>query len=76
MENKIDSTSKNIRGRFVIQEIIEPTFKEKVALAKKQIAYLKEMTGKIDDESVSKDLDDITKQNYIKRIIQKKKKFI
>lgn len=28
MENKIDSTSKNIRGRFVIQEIIEPKVDE------------------------------------------------
>ena len=28
MENKIDSGSKNIRGRFVIQEIIEPKVDE------------------------------------------------
>lgn len=44
-----------------IQEKIEPTFKEKVILARKQITYLKDMVGKIDDETVSKDLDEITK---------------
>jgi 5-bromo-4-chloroindolyl phosphate hydrolysis protein len=44
-----------------IAEKIEPTFKEKVSLARKQIVYLKDMVNKIDDEEVSKDLDEITK---------------
>ena len=44
-----------------IQEKIEPTFKDRVNLSKRQIAYLKEMIDKIDDEEVSKDLDEITK---------------
>ena len=43
-----------------IQEIIEPTFKEKVNLARKQIAYLKDMISKIDDEKIQEDLKDIT----------------
>ena len=44
-----------------IEEKIEPTFKEKVSLSKKQIIYLKEMVDKVDDEVVSKDLEEITK---------------
>lgn len=43
-----------------IQEVIEPTFKERVAIARKQITYLKEMTIKIDDESIQCDLKEIT----------------
>ena len=44
-----------------IEEKFEPTFKERISLARKQIVYLKDMVNKIDDESVSKDLDEITK---------------
>lgn len=44
-----------------IQERIEPTFKERISLARKQIVYLKGMINRIDDEDVSKDLEDITK---------------
>ena len=44
-----------------IQEKIELTFKERISLARKQIVYLKEMVSKIDDEDVSKDLEEITK---------------
>ena len=44
-----------------IQEKLEPTFKERISLARKQIVYLKEMVNKIDDEGVSKDLEEITK---------------
>ncbi len=44
-----------------IQEKIEPTFKEKVNISKKQINYLKDMIGKIDDQDVSKDLEEICK---------------
>ena len=44
-----------------IQEKLEPTFKERISLARKQIAYLKGMINKIDDDDVSKDLEDITK---------------
>lgn len=49
-----------ISGNKKIQEVIEPTFKEKVANAKKQINYLKDMIDKIDDEIVCKDLSGIT----------------
>ena len=44
-----------------IQEKLEPTFKEKVSLAKRQITYLKDMVDKIDDDVLSKDLEEITK---------------
>jgi len=44
-----------------IQEKIEPTFKEKVNISKKQINYLKDMISKIDDQDVSKDLEEICK---------------
>ena len=59
-----------ISGNKKIQEVIEPSFKEKVILAKKQIAYLKDMVSKIDDENVTKDLDEITKSadKILKRI--------
>lgn len=50
-----------ISGNKKIQEVIEPTFKERVNLSKKQIAYLKDMAGKIEDEEVTKDLTEITK---------------
>ncbi len=44
-----------------IQEKIELSFKEKINLAKGEIKYLKEMIDKVDDEAVSKDLEEITK---------------
>ena len=44
-----------------IQEKLEPTFKEQVIEAKKDIKYLKDMVDKIEDEGVSKDLDAISK---------------
>ena len=50
-----------ISGNKKIQEAIEPSFKEKVNLARKQIAYLKDMADKIDDEEVTEDLLGITK---------------
>ena len=50
-----------ISGNKKIQEAIEPTFKERVNLARKQIAYLKDMADKIDDEEVTEDLLGITK---------------
>ena len=43
-----------------IQEVVESTFKEKVAISKKQITYLKDMIPKIDDEKIQEDLKDIT----------------
>ena len=49
-----------ISGNKKIQEVVEPTFKEKVAISKKQINYLKEMIGKIDDEKVNNDLKGVT----------------
>ena len=49
-----------ISGNKKVQEIIEPTFKERVAMARKQITYLKEMTPKIDDEDIQNDLKEIT----------------
>ena len=49
-----------ISGNKKIQEVIEPTFKEKVTIAKRQIAYLKDMIPKINDEEMQNDLKDIT----------------
>ena len=46
-----------------IEEKIEPTFKERINDAKKENSYLKEMVAKIDDESISKDLEEITKSS-------------
>lgn len=37
------------------------SFKDEIIISRKQIKYLKEMTLKIEDETVSKDLDEITK---------------
>ena len=49
-----------------IEEFIEPTFKEKVINAKKQISYLKDMIPKIEDEKMQNDLKDIiTSSNKI-----------
>ena len=42
-----------------LEEKIEPTFKEKVNTAKKQINYLKEMVPKIEDEKMQEDLKEI-----------------
>ena len=50
-----------ISGNKKIQEKLEPTFKERIILANKQILYLKDMIDKIDDENVAKDLEEITK---------------
>lgn len=50
-----------ISGNKKIEEKVGLSFKEEVDLSKKQIKYLKEMTTKIDDEDVCKDLDEITK---------------
>ena len=59
-----------ISGNKKIKEVIEPTFKEKVAIAKKQINYLKDMVPKIDDEKIQDDLKDIatTSTKIINRI--------
>jgi len=63
-----------ISGNKKIEEKFEPTFKEKVILSKKQISYLKEMVDKIDDETVSSDLEEITKtaNKIINRIDESK----
>ncbi len=50
-----------INGNKKIEEKVGLSFKEEVALSRKQIKYLKEMTGKINNENVCKDLDEITK---------------
>lgn len=52
-----------ISGNKKIEEKLEPTFKEKINEAKKDNEYLKNMVSKIDDESISKDLDEITKSS-------------
>ena len=44
-----------------IQEKVGLSFKEEVAIARKEIKYLKDMSDKIDDEGVTKDLEEITK---------------
>ena len=44
-----------------IQEKVGLSFKEEVAIARKEIKYLKDMSDKIDDECVTKDLEEITK---------------
>jgi 5-bromo-4-chloroindolyl phosphate hydrolysis protein len=50
-----------ISGNKKIQEKVGLSFKEKIILAKKETKYLKEMIDKIDDEGVSKDLEEIVK---------------
>ena len=50
-----------INGSKKIQEEVGLSFKEEIALSRRQIKYLKEMINKIDDESVSNDLEEITK---------------
>lgn len=52
-----------ISGNKKIQEKIEPTFKERITEAKKENEYLKNMVSKIDNEAISKDLDEITKSS-------------
>lgn len=52
-----------ISGNKKIEEKIEPSFKERIMDAKKDINYLKEMVSKIDDEDISKDLEEITKSS-------------
>ncbi len=44
-----------------IQEKVGLSFKEEIVVARKEIKYLKEMIDKIDDEGVTKDLEEITK---------------
>lgn len=43
------------------QEKVVLSFKEEIIESRKDIKYLKDMVNKIDDEGVSKDLEDITK---------------
>lgn len=43
------------------QEKVGLSFKEEIVESRKEIKYLKDMVNKIDDEGVSKDLEDITK---------------
>lgn len=43
------------------QEKVGLSFKEEIIESRKDIKYLKDMVNKIDDEGVSKDLEDITK---------------
>ncbi len=59
-----------INGNKKIQEKLEPTFKERIKVSKDQIAYLKDMTRKINDENVVKDLESITEtaEKIINRI--------
>ena len=52
-----------VSGSKKIEEKIEPTFKERIAEAKRENNYLKDMVLKIDDEDISKDLDEITKSS-------------
>jgi len=52
-----------INSNKKIQEKIPLTFKEEIIIARKEIKYLKEMVNKIDDEDVSKDLEEITKSS-------------
>lgn len=49
-----------INGSKKIEEKVM-TFKDEIDISKRQIKYLKEMIPKIDDEVVSKDLEEITK---------------
>ncbi len=50
-----------INGSKKIEEKVGLSFKEEIDLARKQIKYLKEKIPRIDDEVVSKDLEEITK---------------
>ena len=50
-----------INGNKKIQEAIEPSFKEKINVSRRQISYLKDMVSKINDEEAAKDLDEITR---------------
>ena len=50
-----------INGSKKIEEKVGLSFKEEVDLSRKQIKYLKEKIPRIDDEVVSKDLEEITK---------------
>ena len=49
-----------ISGNKKIQEVIEPTFKDKVTIARRQVTYLKDMISKIDNKDIQADLEDIT----------------
>lgn len=50
-----------INGNKKIQEKVGLSFKEEIIIARREIKYLNEMVGKIDDETVSKDLEEISK---------------
>ena len=50
-----------ISGTKKLEEKQELSFKDEIKIARNEIKYLKEMINKIDDEDVSKDLEDITK---------------
>ena len=65
-----------INGSKKIEEKVGLSFKEEIDLARKQIKYLKEKIPRIDDEVVSKDLEEITKSadKIITRIEENKLK--
>lgn len=50
-----------INGNKKIQEKVVLSFKEEIIIARREIKYLNEMVDKIDDETVSKDLEEISK---------------
>lgn len=50
-----------INGNKKIQEKVGLSFKEEIIIARREIKYLNEMVDKIDDETVSKDLEEISK---------------
>ncbi len=50
-----------INSNKKIEEAVGLSFKEEIALSRKQIKYLKEMTNKIEDKAVCDDLEEITK---------------
>ena len=50
-----------INGNKKIQEKVGLSFKDEIIIARKEIKYLNEMVDKIDDETVSKDLEEISK---------------
>jgi len=65
-----------LNGSKKIEEKVGLTFKEEIELSRKQIKYLKEKIPRIDDEIVSKELEEITKSadKIINRIDESKLK--
>ena len=59
-----------ISGSKKLEEKVNISFKDRIVEAKKQVNYLKDMINKIDDDAMSKDLDDIarTSSKIINRI--------